>query len=185
VIAAGIVLDLQTLVSRETNPTDPAVVTVGSIHGGTKHNVIPDEVKLQLTVRSTKDSVRKHLLEGIKRVSEAAPQAAGAPAPVVHVDENEFTPALYNEPGLTRKTVEVIREALGGDKVRERPPVLGARTSRVTARAACRSACSGWAPCPPSASRRRRRRAASLWRRCTRTITTRSPSRASRRGCWQ
>jgi hippurate hydrolase len=125
VIAARIVLDLQTLVSRETNPTDPAVVTVGSIHGGTKHNIIPDEVKLQLTVRSTKDSVRKHLLEGIKRVSEAAAQAAGAPAPVVHVDENEFTPALYNEPALTRKTVGVLREVLGGDRVRERPPVLG------------------------------------------------------------
>ena len=67
VLAARIVLDLQTLVSRETNPTDPAVVTVGSIHGGTKHNIIPDEVKLQLTVRSTKDKVRKHLLAGIKR----------------------------------------------------------------------------------------------------------------------
>src|SRR5262249_42566873 len=65
VLAARIVLDLQTLVSRETNPTDPAVVTVGSIHGGTKHNIIPNEVKMQLTVRTTKDSVRKHILEGI------------------------------------------------------------------------------------------------------------------------
>jgi hippurate hydrolase len=125
VIAARIVLDLQTLVSRETNPTDPAVVTVGSIHGGTKHNIIPDEVKLQLTVRSTKDSVRKHLLEGIKRISEAAAQAAGAPAPLVHVNENEFTPALYNEPALTRKTMGVIKEALGAEKVHERPTVMG------------------------------------------------------------
>ena len=81
VIAARIVLDLQTLVSRETNPTDPAVVTVGSIHGGSKHNVLPNEVKLQLTVRSTKDAVRKHLLDGIKRVADAAAQAAGAPPP--------------------------------------------------------------------------------------------------------
>ena len=72
VLAARIVLDLQTLVSRETNPTDPAVVTVGSIHGGSKHNIIPAEVKLQLTVRTTKDAVRKHLLEGIKRIAKAA-----------------------------------------------------------------------------------------------------------------
>ncbi len=125
VIAARIVLDLQTLVSRETNPTDPAVVTVGSIHGGTKHNIIPDEVKLQLTVRSTKDAVRKHLLEGIKRIAEAAAQAAGAPPPVVHVEENEFTPALYNDPALTRKTAAVLKEVLGAERVTERPPTLG------------------------------------------------------------
>src|SRR5262249_6047693 len=86
VIAARIVLDLQTLVSRETNPTDPAVVTVGSIHGGSKHNVIPSEVKLQITVRSTKDSVRKHLLDGIQRTAAAAAAAAGAPKPTVKVD---------------------------------------------------------------------------------------------------
>src|SRR5207245_1403372 len=83
VLAARIVLDLQTLVSREINPTDPAVITVGSIHGGTKHNIIPDEVKLQLSVRSTKDAVHKHLLEGIERVAKAAAQGARAPAPSV------------------------------------------------------------------------------------------------------
>ncbi len=125
VIAARIVLDLQTLVSRETNPTDPAVVTVGSIHGGSKHNVIPNEVKLQLTVRSTKDSVRKHLLDGIKRIADAAAAAAGAPAPEVKVDPEEFTPALLNDPTLTRKTVALFKEILGPDKVLERPPVLG------------------------------------------------------------
>jgi amidohydrolase len=125
VIAARIVLDLQTLVSRETSPTDPAVVTVGSIHGGSKHNIIPNEVKLQLTVRSTKDTVRKHLLDGIGRIARAAAQAARAPEPEVAVDPGEFTPALHNEPGLTRKTVAVFREALGQDKVHERPPMLG------------------------------------------------------------
>ena len=67
VIAARTVLSLQTLVSRENNPFDPVVLTVGSIHGGTKHNIIPDEVKLQLTVRSYKDDVRKRLLDGIAR----------------------------------------------------------------------------------------------------------------------
>jgi hippurate hydrolase len=125
VIAARIVLDLQTLVSRENNPLDPAVVTVGSIHGGSKHNIIPSEVKLQLTVRSTKDSVRKHLLDGIRRIARAAAEAAGAPEPEVHVEPSEFTPALFNDVNLTRKTVAVFREVLGQDKVRERPPILG------------------------------------------------------------
>jgi hippurate hydrolase len=125
VLAARIVLDLQTLVSRETNPTDPAVVTVGSIHGGTKHNIIPNEVKLQLTVRSTKDSVRKHLLDGIKRIAEGCAKAANAPAPEVKVDESEYTPALYNEPELTRRTAALFREVLGADRVTARPAVLG------------------------------------------------------------
>src|SRR4029077_16683165 len=79
VLSARIILDLQTLVSRETNPTDPAVVTVGSIHGGSKHNIIPNEVHLQLTVRTTKDSVRKHMIDGIGRIARAA--AVGARAP--------------------------------------------------------------------------------------------------------
>jgi metal-dependent amidase/aminoacylase/carboxypeptidase family protein len=79
VLAARLILDLQTLVSRETSALEPAVVTVGPIHGGTEHNIIPDEVKLKLTVRSTGDAVRKHLLVGIKRKAEAA--ALGAEAP--------------------------------------------------------------------------------------------------------
>src|SRR5205085_1280826 len=81
VIAARIVLDLQTIVSREIMPTDPAVVTVGSIHGGTKHNIIPNEVKLQITVRTTKDEVRDHVLKAIKRIAKAAAEAARAPEP--------------------------------------------------------------------------------------------------------
>jgi amidohydrolase len=125
VVAARIVLDLQTLVSRETNPTDPAVVTVGSIHGGSKHNIIPNEVKLQITVRSTKDSVRKHLLDGIKRIADAAAATAGAPAPEVTVHPEEFTPSLLNEPKLTRRIVSLFREILGDDNVTERPPVMG------------------------------------------------------------
>lgn len=125
VLAARIILDLQTLVSRETSPIDPAVVTVGSIHGGSKSNIIPSEVKLQLTVRSTKDLVRKNLLDGIKRIAEAAAQGARAPTPVVTVDPEEFTPALVNESKLTRKTVELFKQVLGEDKVMERPPVMG------------------------------------------------------------
>lgn len=125
VLAARIVLDLQTLVSRETNPTDPAVVTVGSIHGGSKHNIIPSEVHMQLTVRSTKDSVRKHLLDGIQRIAEAAAKGANAPPPEVKVNPAEFTPALYNDPQLTRKTAALFKEVLGADKVATRPPVMG------------------------------------------------------------
>jgi hippurate hydrolase len=125
VLAARIVLDLQTLVSREVNPTDPAVVTVGSIHGGSKHNIIPDEVRLQLTVRPTRDSVRKHLLDGIKRIANAAADGARAAKPDVIVNPAEFTPALYNEPNLTRKTTALFRELLGEKGVQERPPIMG------------------------------------------------------------
>jgi hippurate hydrolase len=125
VLAARIILDLQTLVSRETNPTDPAVVSVGSIHGGAKHNVIPNEVKLKITVRSTKDAVRKQLLDGIKRVAEAAAAGARAPAPEVTFRPEEFTPALLNDPKLTRRTIGLFKDVLGDGKVVERPPVMG------------------------------------------------------------
>src|SRR5262249_17785793 len=125
VIAARIVLDLQTLVSRETNPLDPAVVTVGSIHGGTKHNIIPNDVKLQITVRTTKDSVRKNILDGIKRIAKAAAEAARAQEPLVTIDPAELPPALYNEPKLTRRIVGLFKEVLGEEQVLERPPVMG------------------------------------------------------------
>jgi hippurate hydrolase len=125
VIAARIVLDLQTIVSREITPTDPAVVTVGSIHGGTKHNVIPNEVKMQITVRTTKDEVRDHVLKAIKRIAKAAAEAARAPEPDVKIDLDEFTPALLNDKNLTRKTTALFRDLLGDDKVHERPPVMG------------------------------------------------------------
>ena len=125
VLAARIVLDLQTLVSREINPLDSAVVTVGSIHGGTKHNIIPDEVALQITVRSFKDSVRKQLLDGTKRIAEGCAKAANAPPPEVTVDLSEFTPALNNDPELTRKTVSVLKQVLGDKNVTPRDPVMG------------------------------------------------------------
>ena len=125
VLAARIILDLQTIVSRETNPLDPCVVTVGSIHGGTKHNIIPNEVHLQLTVRSTKDSVRKHTLEAIERIAKAAALGAGAPEPVVKVDPEEFTPALYNNPKLADRVVPVFKKILGEENVIARQPIMG------------------------------------------------------------
>lgn len=125
VIASRIVLDLQTLVSRELDPLESAVVTVGSIHGGSKHNIIPAEVKLQLTVRSFKDSVRKNLLEGIERIAKAAAMAARAPEPVVKVDLSEFTPATYNDPKLTRRIVDVLKRNLGDENLKVKQPVMG------------------------------------------------------------
>lgn len=125
VVAARLILDLQTIVSRETNPLDPAVVTVGSIHGGSKHNIIPGEVKLQITVRTMKDDVRKNVLEGIERIAKAAAAAARAPEPTVHVDAGQFTPATVNDGPLTRRTVAILQKVLGEDKVQATPPVMG------------------------------------------------------------
>jgi hippurate hydrolase len=125
VIAARIVLDLQTIVSREIDPTDAAVITVGSIHGGSKHNIIPAEVKMQLTVRSFSDATRKHLLDGIARVAKAAAAAARAPEPEIKVDPSEFTPSMTNDVALTRKTVTALRRALGDTNVQPKPPVMG------------------------------------------------------------
>jgi amidohydrolase len=125
VLAARIVLDLQTLVSREINPLDPAVVTVGSIQGGTKHNIIPSEVKLQLTVRTLKDDVRKHVLEGIQRIVKAAAVGARAPEPVIRIELDNFTPAVFNHPELSRKSVKAIGEVLGADKLHNPGPLMG------------------------------------------------------------
>lgn len=125
VLASRIVLDLQTIVSREVNPTDPAVVTVGSIHGGTKHNIIPNEVKLQITVRSTKDTVRDHILKAIDRICKAAADGARAPVPVMKVNLDEYTPSTINDVPLTRKTTALFREFLDDKNVIERPPIMG------------------------------------------------------------
>jgi hippurate hydrolase len=125
VLAAKVVIDLQQIVSRETNPLDPAVVTVGSIHGGTKHNIIPNDVKLQLTVRTTKDSTRKQVLEAITRITKAAAVGARAPEPKIVLSDVEFTPALYNDVPLAKKTTDMFREVLGADHVHEQPPVMG------------------------------------------------------------
>ncbi|MFL5339130.1 MAG: amidohydrolase [Gemmataceae bacterium] len=125
VLAARMILDFQTIVSREVNPTDPAVVTVGSIHGGTKHNIIPNEVKLQITVRTTKDEVRKHVLDAIKRIAKAAAESARAPEPDVVIDPGEFTPALINDRKLARRVVGIFEQVLGKENVHERPPIMG------------------------------------------------------------
>lgn len=126
VLAARIILDLQTIVSREVNPIDPVVITVGSIHGGTKHNIIPNEVRLQLTVRTTRTEVRDHVLRAIERICRAVAASARAPEPEIRVRLEEYTPPTVNDPALTERCVRVFRSILGPENVRERPPVMGA-----------------------------------------------------------
>jgi len=126
VIASSIVMRLQTLVSRELNPTDSAVVTVGSFQAGAKHNIIPDEARLQLTVRSYSDETRKHLLDGIARIARGEAIAAGMPEdkmPRVTV-QDPYTPATYNTPELTDKVAAGLK-ARFGDRVQEVPSVMG------------------------------------------------------------
>jgi amidohydrolase len=128
VLAARIVTSLQTIVSRETRPLDPAVVTVGSIHGGTKSNIIPDEVKLQLTLRSYSETVRRHIVEAVKRICRGEAIAAGIAEdrmPIVEIAEGEATPASYNDPALTRRVRGVLNEWLGGDRVVSIDPEMG------------------------------------------------------------
>jgi amidohydrolase len=127
VVAAQIVMALQTIVSRENSPLDPAVVTVGSIHGGTRYNIIPDEVNLQLTVRAYKEEVRQRVLAAIDRITKGIALAAGIPndrAPIVKVSDTEVTAATYNEPQLTERLATVFRSALGDDNVVRVPPAM-------------------------------------------------------------
>ena len=123
VIAAKLVVDLQSIIGREIDPVEPAVVTVGSIHGGTKHNIIGDECDLQLTVRSYSPGVRKQLAAAIRRKALAAAASAGAPEPEVVVSEG--TPSLFNDPQLTERTVATLKKVLGEANVREVQPSMG------------------------------------------------------------
>jgi hippurate hydrolase len=128
VLAAQIVLGLQTIVSRENSPLDPAVITVGSIHGGTRYNIIPDEVNLQLTVRAYKEGVRQKLLAAIERVAKGVANASGIPtelAPIVKVSETEVTTATFNDPVLTERLAAVFAKALGQENVLKASPVMG------------------------------------------------------------
>jgi hippurate hydrolase len=127
VVAAQVILALQTIVSRENSPLDPAVVTVGSIHGGAKSNIIPDEVKMMLTVRSYKEEVRQHILASISRITKNIAAAAGIPedrAPIVKASDHEMTPALYNDPQLTERVAKTLQQTLGAENVVQIPPIM-------------------------------------------------------------
>jgi len=127
VLAARIVTTLQTLVSREVDPQQPAVVTVGSIQGGSKHNIIGSEVTMLLTVRSFTPEVRKQLLDGIARIAKGEAIAAGLPEdrmPEVTI-QNEFTPATYNTQPLSGRLLTLFTGRFGRDRVIETPSVMG------------------------------------------------------------
>ncbi len=127
VIGAQIVNALQTLVSRELDPLDSGVVTVGAFQAGYKHNIIPDEAHLQITVRSYEDEVREKLLSGIKRIAIAQANSAGLPDELMPevVIESDYTPSTYNDPALTERVMGAVAASLGEERVYTRVPSMG------------------------------------------------------------
>src|SRR5215470_3182808 len=120
VMAARTVMALQTIVSRENNPMDPVVLTIGSIHGGTQANVIPDEVKLELNIRTYTDEVQKRVLAAVARIIKAEAAAAGAPRePSITMSESGHV--VVNDPALTRRVAAALQKALGTQQVVEMP----------------------------------------------------------------
>ena len=124
IVAAAIVMSLQTLVSRNVNPQTPAVVTVGSFQAGAKHNIISSEAKLLITVRSYDDETRTLLLEGIERIAKAQATAFGAPEPTITIDA-DYTPSTYNDPDLTAKATAAMAAVIGEDNLISVTPVMG------------------------------------------------------------
>jgi hippurate hydrolase len=128
VLAAQVVLALQTIVSRENSPFDPVVLTIGSIHGGTRYNIIPDEVKLQLSLRAYREEVRQRILASIERIAKNTALAAGVPEdrlPIVKASDTEVTPATYNTPALAERLGAVLKRTLGEENVTEMTRRMG------------------------------------------------------------
>ncbi len=128
VMAGEFITQLQTIVSRSVPPQQPAVVTVGQIHGGTKRNIIPDEVKLELTTRSYSEDVRQTIIGGVKRTAKGVAIAAGVPEdrmPIVNVLEHESTPATINDPALSARLQKIFVAKLGPEHVTEVKPIMG------------------------------------------------------------
>jgi amidohydrolase len=128
-LAAQIIVALQTIVSREVSPLEPAVVSVGSVHGGTRYNIIPDEVRLQLTVRAYSQDVRRKILSSIERICRGTAVAAGVPdnrLPIINISPTEASPATYNDPALTDHLSKVFGNTFGPKDVIELAPLMGA-----------------------------------------------------------
>ena len=123
VIAARTVLALQTIVSREVSPFDAAVITVGTIHAGTKANIIPAEARIELSVRSLTDKVRTHLLSAIDRIVKAEAVAGRSPKEPI-IDRFDGTDALVNDPALTQRVSAALVRALGSERVKEVEPEM-------------------------------------------------------------
>jgi hippurate hydrolase len=127
VLASRIVLALQTVTSREITPLEPSVITVGSIHGGSKHNIISNEVKLQLTLRSYSPEVRLQQIAAIKRITKGIAMSAGLPEnliPEVVVHEDQTVPSTYNDPALALALTKSIKQEIGSDNVVKAEPVM-------------------------------------------------------------
>jgi hippurate hydrolase len=127
VMAAEFIVQLQTIVSRQENPRDPVVVTVGDIHGGTKRNIIPNEVKLELTTRAFTDPAQQIIIDGVKRTAQGVAVSAGVPAelaPVVTILQNESSPPTYNDPALTARVKSALVTALGAPNVFDEEPFM-------------------------------------------------------------
>ncbi len=128
VLAAQYILQIQTIVSREEDPRDPAVVTVGDIHGGTKRNIIPDEVKLELTTRAFSDKSRQIILDGLRQMAIGVATSAGLPQPkfpTITVHDDESTPVTFNDPALSAKVRATLEQTLGATNVFTDPPAMG------------------------------------------------------------
>jgi amidohydrolase len=127
VMAGEFIVQLQTIVSRQEDPSDPAVVTIGTIHGGTKRNIIPNEVKLEITARAFSERARQIIIDGIRRIAAGVALSAGVPenlAPIVSVLENESAPVMYNDPALTARVKAALVGALGAQNVFTSSPVM-------------------------------------------------------------
>jgi len=127
VMAAEFIMAMQTIVSRQLPPQSPAVITVGSIHGGAKSNIIPDEVKMLLTTRAYDEDLRRQIVEDIDRTARGIALAAGVPpdrAPIVKASDTENVPATYNDPKLAARMRAVFAAALGADNVVDADPEM-------------------------------------------------------------
>jgi hippurate hydrolase len=127
-LAALYITQIQTIVSREEDPRDPSVLTVGDIHGGTKRNIIPDEVKLELTTRSFSDKSRQTIIDGLKQMAAGLTVSADLPpdkAATVTVLDNESTPVMYNDPTLMKSVSATLIKTFGPDRVIEQQKIMG------------------------------------------------------------
>jgi hippurate hydrolase len=127
VMAGEFIVQLQTIVSRQEDPRDPAVVTIGDIHGGAKRNVIPNEVKMELTTRAFSDHAMSVIIEGVRRTAQGVALAAGVAEdrqPIVTILENESAPATYNDPALAARVKAALAKALGAKNVFDDAPIM-------------------------------------------------------------
>ena len=125
VMAGEFIVQLQTIVSRQEDPRDPSIVTIGDIHGGTKRNIIPNEVKMEITARAYSDKSRQIIVDGIRRTAQGVALSAGVPAdlaPIVTVLDAESTPVMYNDPALTARVKAALIKALGANDVIDEEP---------------------------------------------------------------